>query len=75
MTHKPKGTGLGLAIVKKIIEEHAGVVWIQNNAGGGASAVIRLPITGLEYKYSKYNGRNVVESRQPLNSGLEKKVV
>lgn len=75
VTHKPKGTGLGLAIVKKIIEEHAGVVWIENNPGGGASAVIRLPITGLGYKYYKYNGSNVVESRQPLNSGLEKKVV
>jgi signal transduction histidine kinase len=66
VTNKPKGTGLGLAIVKKIVEEHAGVVWIENNPGGGASAVIRLPITGLEY-----NVGNVVENRR----GLEKKVV
>jgi nitrogen fixation/metabolism regulation signal transduction histidine kinase len=43
-TNKAKGTGLGLAIVKKIVEEHSGVVWVENNATGGACAVIRLPI-------------------------------
>ena len=46
-TTKTKGTGLGLAIVKKIIEEHNGVVWLENNqhpAGVGAKIMIRLPI-------------------------------
>lgn len=42
-TTKQKGTGLGLAIVKKIIDEHAGMVWIENNNDkNGACAVIRL---------------------------------
>ncbi len=45
VTNKPRGTGLGLAIVKKIIDEHGGVVWIENNREGGACVVIRLPIT------------------------------
>ena len=45
VTTKQKGTGLGLAIVKKIIEEHGGIVWLENNAdGNGACAVIRLPM-------------------------------
>jgi len=44
VTDKAKGTGLGLAIVKKIIEEHGGMVWMENNPDGGACAVIRLPI-------------------------------
>ncbi len=45
VTTKTKGTGLGLAIVKKIIEEHNGVVWLENNKDkSGVSAIIRLPI-------------------------------
>ncbi|MGH6634958.1 MAG: ATP-binding protein, partial [Gammaproteobacteria bacterium] len=38
------GTGLGLAIVKKIVEEHNGIVWMENNQSTGASAIIRLPV-------------------------------
>ncbi|MCK5497839.1 MAG: HAMP domain-containing protein, partial [Gammaproteobacteria bacterium] len=42
---KTKGTGLGLAIVKKIIEEHNGVVWLENNKDNpGVCATIRLPL-------------------------------
>ena len=45
VTTKKKGTGLGLAIVKKIIEEHGGMVMLENNAeGAGACAIIRLPV-------------------------------
>jgi len=44
ITTKPKGTGLGLAIVKKIIEEHGGMIWAENNDQGGATIVIRLPV-------------------------------
>ncbi len=44
ITQKPKGTGLGLAIVKKIVDEHKGTVWIENNSTGpGACAILRLP--------------------------------
>jgi len=44
VTSKPKGSGLGLAIVKKIVEEHGGVLWAENNKSAGASIVIRLPV-------------------------------
>ena len=44
VTHKTKGTGLGLAIAKKIVEEHGGTIWLENNTTGGASSVIRLPL-------------------------------
>ena len=46
VTSKPRGTGLGLAIVKKIVEEHGGIVWMENNADGGTTAIIRLPLAG-----------------------------
>jgi PAS domain S-box-containing protein len=45
-TTKPKGTGLGLAIVKKIIEEHHGVIRIENRAEGGVVVCIRFPAAG-----------------------------
>lgn len=44
VTSKPKGTGLGLAIVKKIVEEHGGILWAENNAQGSACITLRLPV-------------------------------
>ena len=59
VTTKQKGTGLGLAIVKKIVEEHGGLVWIRNNAGGpGACVVIRLPINITKFALNSATNRN-----------------
>ena len=44
VTSKEKGTGLGLAIVKRIIDEHNGIIRVENNASTGAGIVIGLPI-------------------------------
>ena len=48
VTTKPKGTGLGLAIVKKIIDEHHGVINLENLTEGatvmGAQIRIVLPL-------------------------------
>lgn len=43
VTSKPRGTGLGLAIVRKIVEEHGGMVTMENLPEGGACVVLRLP--------------------------------
>jgi nitrogen fixation/metabolism regulation signal transduction histidine kinase len=47
-TKDEKGTGLGLAIVKRIVEEHGGLVWLDNAANegekGGAAVTITLPV-------------------------------
>jgi len=45
VTTKSHGTGLGLAIVKKIIEEHEGIIAIENLKSGGAHINIQLPIS------------------------------
>ena len=44
VTTKSHGTGLGLAIVKKIIEEHEGIIVVENIKSGGAHINIQLPI-------------------------------
>ena len=49
VTNKTRGTGLGLAIVKKIVEEHGGMVSLENNEGPGASAVIQLPLQSIAH--------------------------
>ena len=44
VTTKPKGTGLGLPIVKKIVEEHNGMIQIENIRPHGARISITLPV-------------------------------
>jgi signal transduction histidine kinase len=42
-THgKTRGTGLGLAICKKIIEDHAGKIWVKSSTGRGATFCFSL---------------------------------
>ncbi len=44
VTTKTTGSGLGLAIVQKIVDEHGGVVWVENSKKGGARFIVRLPL-------------------------------
>jgi two-component system nitrogen regulation sensor histidine kinase NtrY len=44
VTTRLKGTGLGLAIVKKIMEDHSGKLELTDNAGGGASVTLAIPL-------------------------------
>ena len=55
VSSKAKGSGLGLAIVKRIIEEHSGTVWAENNENSGAAMHIRLPINAMQ----TYRGNRV----------------
>lgn len=42
---KPNGTGLGLAIVSKIVQDHAGSVYIEQTSESGTTILVRLPFT------------------------------
>ncbi len=48
MTSKDKGTGLGLPIVKKIVEEHGGLIMIEQRATGGTCISIVFPLLVVE---------------------------
>jgi two-component system, OmpR family, sensor histidine kinase VicK len=41
---KKGGTGLGLTICRKIIEQHGGKIWAENNIDAGSSVLFTLPI-------------------------------
>ena len=45
-TTKPvgKGTGLGLSVVYGVVQDHGGQISCQNNPGGGATFLVRLPV-------------------------------
>jgi len=45
-TTKSEGTGLGLAICKKIVLEHGGRIWVDEDASQGAVFVVVIPIAG-----------------------------
>jgi histidine kinase len=42
-----KGTGLGLSISYGIVKEYGGAIYVNNNATGGASFHIRLPVANV----------------------------
>jgi two-component system nitrogen regulation sensor histidine kinase NtrY len=43
VTTRAKGTGLGLAIVKKIMEDHGGLLILEDRPGGGARVQLVFP--------------------------------
>lgn len=60
VTTKKRGTGLGLAIVKKIVEEHGGIVWVENTEQGG-TVRIRLPVM-----MERHNVHSINEARKNI---------
>jgi signal transduction histidine kinase len=43
-TTKPKGTGIGLSIVQRIIYEHNGIIFAENNNKKGTTFFIKVPV-------------------------------
>lgn len=66
-----EGMGLGLPICKRLVHRHGGQMWAQNNAAGGATFAVLLPVEG-----SRPTDRErrehilVIDDEQPLADSL-----
>lgn len=45
VTNRASGTGLGLALVRRVAQEHGGSVELLNRPEGGATAILKLPLS------------------------------
>ena len=45
---KPTGTGLGLFLTKYLVEAHGGKIWVESEAGQGATFTFTLPLAGAD---------------------------
>ncbi len=74
------GTGIGLSLTRMIVELHHGVIWAENNAGGGAVFHVILPVDRGAYSDDEMDkdaaGRVVVDvipSEKPETIELDRR--
>ena len=74
------GTGIGLSLTKMIVELHHGVIWADNNPGGGAVFHVVLPINRTAYTEDEFDAEaadrvvaDVIPADTPEDIKLERR--
>jgi NtrC-family two-component system sensor histidine kinase KinB len=59
---KPTGTGLGLFLTRHLIERHGGTIWVESEAGQGATFFFTLPLAEAESQSPTISATTVANS-------------
>jgi PAS domain S-box-containing protein len=63
-TTKSSGMGMGLSVCRTIIEAHGGSIWVDDQAGPGATFLFSLPL-------AEQPGRDRAPEETPLSEGMD----
>lgn len=74
------GTGIGLSLTKMIVDLHHGVIWAENNPGGGAVFHVVLPVNREAYTDDEFDAEaadrvvvDVIPSDAPEDIKLDRR--
>ena len=72
-TTKPGGLGMGLAICARIIHDHEGEIWAENNVDGGATFSFTLPISTEAQYHTEHSTWRLPGERRSVSTPFRSK--